>query len=403
MNRAVRVLLVDDRDIIRQTLRGILSDFDCDFEEADTGEAALEWLASHTFDVVFLDVKLPDISGIDVLDKAKKRGHDISNVIVLTGLPERDAERKALELGARKYLTKRPMSRDQIRSAFLKIVPDPPMRAMAAAPVVPREEVPAPLRPSRSTNQSLQHLLVLDDNEHWLEIMEHILGSDFNLVLTTSPDEAVEHVSRDEFDLVILDLKLPTTTGFEVLSQMRKSKPNLRAIILTEHPDLTAANESGRRGALDFVRKDRDTLASTIREILRKAAVNIHVFCSYTRADQERVLDYYWRLTKLGFLPWIDEKNLIAGRWEPQIIKAIERSDKFIFFLSRNSSSREGQMRVEINKALRVQEEKLRAAVFIIPARLEECEIEEDIAEFEVVDLFKPGGFEKLVAALLAH
>jgi DNA-binding response OmpR family regulator len=403
MNRAVRVLMVDDRDIIRQTLRGILSDFDCDFEEADTGEVALELLASRAFDVVFLDVKLPDISGVDVLGEAKRRGHDISNVIVLTGLPERATERKALELGARKYLTKTPMNREQIRSAFLEIAPPPRMRIMTATPVIAREEVPTPSRLSRSKNQSLPHLLVLDDNEHWLEIMEHILGTDFNLVLTTSPDEAVEHVHREAFDLVILDMKLPTTTGFEVLSQMRKSKPSLRAIILTEHPDLTAANESGRRGALDFVKKDRDTLAATIREILRRATVNIRVFFSYVRADQERVLDYYWHITKLGFLPWIDEINLSAGRWEPQILKAIEGADKFIFFLSRNSSNREGKMRAEINKALRVQEEKLRGSVFIIPVRLEECEIEEDIAEFEVVDLFKPGGFEKLVAALLAH
>jgi ActR/RegA family two-component response regulator len=254
---------------------------------------------------------------------------------------------------------------------------------------------------ARLRRPNLSSLLVLDDNEHWLKIIKDALEDDFVLTLTTSPREAIRHVRKDSFELVILDMILPRTSGFEVLTEMRKSSPDLRAIILTVHDDVRLANESGRRGALDYVKKDRDTLSATINEIIMKNPRRTHVFLSYDREDYEEVIEYYWRLTKRGFLPWMDDMNILGGKkWNPQIRDAIKRTDRFVYFLSSNSFRKQGVMRAEVNQALLLQEQKLYDSTFIVPVRLDECDIEPELSEFQVVDLFKPGGFEKLLQAL---
>jgi DNA-binding response OmpR family regulator len=377
----------------------MLLGFDCIFDEAETGGMALQRIAETVYDVVFLDVKLPDRSGIEVLEEVRNRKYPIGPVNILTGFPEASTREAAERLSAR-YMTKDPIERVQIRSAFTDAVPGAATKTVTTVqvPNLPETlETPS----ARLRRPNLSSLLVLDDNEHWLKIIKDALEDDFVLTLTTSPREAIRHVRKDSFELVILDMILPRTSGFEVLTEMRKSSPDLRAIILTVHDDVRLANESGRRGALDYVKKDRDTLSATINEIIMKNPRRTHVFLSYDREDYEEVIEYYWRLTKRGFLPWMDDMNILGGKkWNPQIRDAIKRTDRFVYFLSSNSFRKQGVMRAEVNQALLLQEQKLYDSTFIVPVRLDECDIEPELSEFQVVDLFKPGGFEKLLQAL---
>src|SRR5437773_1434969 len=106
MSRPIRVLIVDDKEWSRDTLKDTIFDFDCRFSEAEDGKSALELLELASFDVVFLDLKLPDISGLEVLRRARKLATDIGNVIILTGFPEDDTRKEAEQLGAFRYITK---------------------------------------------------------------------------------------------------------------------------------------------------------------------------------------------------------------------------------------------------------------------------------------------------------
>lgn len=118
MTPSARVLIVDDRAVARQTIRSILVDQMCVFEDAADGTTALVLMATHVFDVVFLDLRLPDISGIDVLREARVQNYAVGQVIVLTGLPEAATATAAMQLGAFRYLAKDPISREGIRTAF---------------------------------------------------------------------------------------------------------------------------------------------------------------------------------------------------------------------------------------------------------------------------------------------
>lgn len=402
MKDPIRVLIVDDRQAARLTLRDILLGFDCVFLDAPDGTTALRLLSETEFDVTFLDLSLPDISGIEVLREARRLGISTGKVIIMTGLPEPKTMEEAKDLGVFRYLRK-PLDWNEIRHTFSEAtfsVPSPALKFELKEEKVKKE--------ASSPSEARPRLLVLADNKPWLDTINQVLGKDFELTLTTQHQVAYELSRKNDFALVVLDMRLVEgVSGFDVLSRMRKAVPDLRATILTEHPDFESAVESSRRGALDYVsKKDLAALPQTVKRILSGKAFPVRVFLSYERTDKVRVEHVYDKLMKRGFLPWMDVKSIIAGKWAPQISWAIDRCDYFVFFFSRHSLhnlNRKGMLRREIKQALKRQEDLGDHHVFFIPARLEDCEKIEPLEEFQHIDLFKKDGFTKLLQAIFSN
>jgi ActR/RegA family two-component response regulator len=406
MERPTRVLIVDDRELVRKTLPNILIGYDCDFSEAEGGVKALELMGAGQFDVIFLDLRLPDLSGIEILRRARELEMVLGRVIILTGFPQPETEAAATTLGAFRYLTKTPIDWTEIRRAF--------------AAAISEEERPSEIRRAEEAFDSplgwrrvpgvrgtaeveASRVLVLDDDQLWLDAIEHALGHDFDLTLTTSEDDACRRIRKERFALVVLDMDLRgAASGLDVLGQMRRARPDLRAIVLTEHRDYEAAVESGRRGALHCVPKGQlAKLRVIVESVLSEAGKPIRVFLSYVMADRAKVTRQFGKLTRRGFIPWMDVKSILPGKkWEPEIRRAIDQSDYFVFYLSRHSLYKEGMLRKELKQALERQDGLLEDSIFFITARLEDCEIVEPFKKFQSVDLYKRDGFEKLISAL---
>ena len=107
-----RILVVDDEEGIRNTLRQILEDEGYDVEEAETGESALGLLESRDYEVVLLDVWLPGIDGLQVLERLKVGGHT-SEVLVISGHGTVETAVKACKLGAFDFIEK-PLSLERV-------------------------------------------------------------------------------------------------------------------------------------------------------------------------------------------------------------------------------------------------------------------------------------------------
>lgn len=107
MNEKIQVLIADDHAIIRQGLRQILSGTD-DLEvagEADGGIKALQLIRDNPYDVVLMDVSMPDRNGIDSLKLIKKEFPKLP-VLMLSMHPEEQYAIRALRAGAAGYLSK---------------------------------------------------------------------------------------------------------------------------------------------------------------------------------------------------------------------------------------------------------------------------------------------------------
>lgn len=103
----LRVLIADDHAIVRQGLRQILSDTD-DLEvagEADNGVAAVQLARQQPWDVMLMDVSMPDRNGIDALKIIRKEFPRLP-VLILSMYPEDQYAIRALKAGAAGYLTK---------------------------------------------------------------------------------------------------------------------------------------------------------------------------------------------------------------------------------------------------------------------------------------------------------
>jgi DNA-binding NtrC family response regulator len=100
-----QILLVDDESSMRLTLTALLKRMGHTLMQAATGAAALEKIEKNHFDVVITDLKLDEISGLDVL-KAAKLNNPQTEVIVLTGYSSVESAVAAMKSGAIDYLTK---------------------------------------------------------------------------------------------------------------------------------------------------------------------------------------------------------------------------------------------------------------------------------------------------------
>jgi len=100
-----KILLIEDDDEVRFLLKERLSRDGYEVQTAESGRAGLAQLGTTLFDAVLIDIHLPDMTGIDVLEALKRRDQEI-DVVMMTGFPEVETAVQALRLGAYDYLIK---------------------------------------------------------------------------------------------------------------------------------------------------------------------------------------------------------------------------------------------------------------------------------------------------------
>jgi len=100
-----RVLVADDEPTIRFVLRETLEEEGFDVEEVGDGEAALEKLAPGDFQLAFIDIRMPGLSGLEVLDRLSRAGSDTS-VVIITAQNTFENAVEAMKYGALDYLVK---------------------------------------------------------------------------------------------------------------------------------------------------------------------------------------------------------------------------------------------------------------------------------------------------------
>jgi formylglycine-generating enzyme required for sulfatase activity len=127
----------------------------------------------------------------------------------------------------------------------------------------------------------------------------------------------------------------------------------------------------------------------------------LKVFLCHASADKLKVRELYRTLKRRGIQPWLDAENLIPGQnWEVEIPKALLSSDAIIVCLSPNSIDKEGYVQKEIKFALDKALEMPEGRIFLIPARLEECDLPFSLRQYQTVNLFDKDGYTKLMKAL---
>lgn len=129
----------------------------------------------------------------------------------------------------------------------------------------------------------------------------------------------------------------------------------------------------------------------------------LRVFLLHARQDEKKVHRLYLRLGTEGADVWLDREKLLPGQdWAYEIHKAIYNSDTVIACLSRQFTRQGGyrheELRIALEKALSLPD----GSTFLIPARLEACDLPEPLRRWQCVDLFDKDGYKKLIQVLKA-
>lgn len=134
----------------------------------------------------------------------------------------------------------------------------------------------------------------------------------------------------------------------------------------------------------------------------RKSSCKLLVFLSHANEDKRKVRELCKRLKDDGFDPWLDEEQLLPGQdWNLEIEKALRKSDAILLCFSEQSVQKEGYVQREFKRAQYYAEEKPAGMIYVIPVRLDECEIPFEFKKWQYVDY--PGQYGMLVKALNAR
>lgn len=223
------VLIVDDDADIANLLSALITrkfpQYPVVF--ARSGAEAMTMLRSRHYALIVLDLLLPDMDGRHILGRIRKTAQGSPAVFVLSGVNKPMVREACIALGATAFIPK-PFSPDAIDDAITRELSRPmqdsPQQQSAGDALQPQQK-------SQGTR-----VLLAEDDELLVGVIKHRLGREGMLIhQVDNGAAALQAITSEHFSLVILDVKMPRTDGFELLTRIREKfdKTALPIVMLT--------------------------------------------------------------------------------------------------------------------------------------------------------------------------
>jgi CheY-like chemotaxis protein/signal transduction histidine kinase len=269
--RVKRLLVIEDDAGERLSIEELIRHDDVSIDTVGTGAEALEALGSGQYDCAVLDLRLPDMSGFDLLDRVK--GMPLLQnmpIVVFTGKELTTEEHQRLKKAARSIIIKGVESPERLldeTALFLH-------RVIADLPAGKRQMVQR-LHESDDTIKSKRVLVVDDDVRNIFALSSVLERHGMDVVTAGTGQEAIEKVAADpDIDLVLMDIMMPGMDGYDTMRAIRE-QPESRSLPIVA---LTAKAMKGDRekcleaGASDYLAKPvvTDQLLGMLRQWLHR-------------------------------------------------------------------------------------------------------------------------------------
>lgn len=225
---AQRILIIDD-DIMNLKMEQYILENTYDVICAKSGEEGLDMLHKNAVDLVLLDLYMPNMNGLQVLQKIRedKAISDVK-VIFLTASGMKTDVTEAIRLGALDFIKK---------------------------PFVPTELLERIKRVFQLAKKD--SILVVDDDKMNLMLTQKILGIRYDVSCVSSGKEAILYLQDNVPDMILLDLHMPEMSGLEVLDEIRNMDKvsDVPVIFLTADSERKTEIEIFKAGAMDYIQK----------------------------------------------------------------------------------------------------------------------------------------------------
>lgn len=204
MREKTSILLVDDDVSFTDSLSDILNEKGYSTSAVNSGIDALKKVDEEDFDVIFLDIKMPGMNGVEVYKRMKKIKPQIA-VIMMTAFAIEDLIKDALREGAYGILYK-PLDVDRVMSMI------------------------------ETLKKGGAFIMIVDDDPHIRESLGDILkNKGYVVALACDGEEAIQIAREMPLDILFIDIKLPITNGFETYLAIRKINPHIVGVLMTAY------------------------------------------------------------------------------------------------------------------------------------------------------------------------
>lgn len=234
------ILVVDDLKSVRMTLGRVLEDEGHNVVLAEDGYQAIEAAKQTSFDIIFMDIKMPGINGVQTFREVKKINPQAA-VIMMTAYSVEDLVREALEEGAYAVVYK-PFDIENIVSII-----------------------------ESALRKTL--ILIVDDRFADRETLKAILEErGYSVVTASSGAEALVRVKEKRFDIIFLDVRLPDIDGAQLFEQVEDIDPEVAVIMMTGYSEEESVKRAISQGAYTCIYKpfNIDKILALVGEISQR-------------------------------------------------------------------------------------------------------------------------------------
>lgn len=206
MEKKASILIVDDNVSLCKSMSFVLEHKGYAVATVNSGYDAVERAQEKSFDMVFMDIKMPLMNGVETFKKLKgiRPG---ATVVMMTAYSVEELVQEALQEGAYGILYK-PLDIEKVISII-----DESKKAKQGALI-----------------------LVVDDDPGTCVTLKNVLGKRGHKVSTAhTGEEAIAEAYKNRHDILLIDMKLPTINGLETYLAIKEINPGATAIIITGH------------------------------------------------------------------------------------------------------------------------------------------------------------------------
>lgn len=230
------LLIVDDDRVICEQLGKELKRNFFNVLMASSASSGLDILAKENVDILILDVKLPDMDGLEVLGRAKdlKPGCE---VIVITGYGTQEIAIESLRRGAIDYVEK-PFNLEELSAAL----------GRAQERLSKRDELDYRYK-----------ILVIDDEKSIVERLKQCITKEgYEAFGAFCGEEGLDIIENNKIDIIITDIQMDDINGIELFEKAKRMFPDIEGIMVTGFRDRELAIRALRSGAFDYIPKPVD-------------------------------------------------------------------------------------------------------------------------------------------------
>jgi two-component system response regulator HydG len=242
MEQETSVLIVDDDESLCKSMAMILRHKGYDVSIAMDGTKAIEMVTQRPFDMVFLDIKMPFMDGVEAHRRIKSIRPD-AVVMMMTAFSVDDMIKQALREGAYGIMYK-PLDMAQVIDIVEK---------------------------ARSSGEGMMVLIIDDDPSTCTTLKNILVKMKYRVEVANTGEEAIAAAKMDNHDVLIIDMKLPTINGLETYLAIKEIRPETVAIIMTAY---------------------RQEMSELVDQALKSSAYT----CLYKPIDMDQLLDIINRI-----------------------------------------------------------------------------------------------------------